>query len=364
MREYYVGLDVHSRESAFVIQDATGAVVARGTVATTPAGLQAWRAAHALPAGTRVALESGTVAFPVARVLTALGLAPEVCDAYEVRRKTTRPRQKSDQRDAFELADGLRRNQFCTRVLVPSEAITTLRAELSRRRHFVRLRTAEVVAAKHLCRAAGYGHIVPRSLRGTRAWQRVLQRADLPPALARHLALHARAWTCAAEQVRALDATLAEQATGFGRPIALLQTIPRVGPVIALTVFAAYVDVRRFPTAKHAASYVGLVPTTYQSGTQDRHGHITKAGSAEVRAMLCEAAQHAARPDHPLRPFFAAVCARAGYKRAIIAVAHRLARIAFALLRDDVPFDLAKAGVEVGPFERRITQPYRRATRR
>jgi len=57
----------------------------------------------ALPAGTPVALESGTVAFFVARQLTALGLAPLVVDAHEVRLKARRPTQKSDRRDAFEL---------------------------------------------------------------------------------------------------------------------------------------------------------------------------------------------------------------------------------------------------------------------
>ena len=49
--------------------------------------------------------------------------------------------------------------------------------------------------------------------------------------------------------------------------------------------------------------------------------------------MLCEAAHHASRPDHPLNPYFARLCARRGYKMAIVAVAHRLCRIIFAMLR-------------------------------
>jgi hypothetical protein len=54
--------------------------------------------------------------------------------------------------------------------------------------------------------------------------------------------------------------------------------------------------------------------------------------------MLCEAARHASRPTHPLHPYFATRCAKRGYKMVTIAVAHRLARITFAMLRDGTDF--------------------------
>jgi hypothetical protein len=88
--ECYVGLDVHSKASVFVIQEKCGRVIARGEMPTTPAGFQRWQEAQRLGAGTPVALESGTVAFFVARELTALGLAPSAIDAHEVRLKAHR----------------------------------------------------------------------------------------------------------------------------------------------------------------------------------------------------------------------------------------------------------------------------------
>jgi transposase len=122
---------------------------------------------------------------------------------------------------------------------------------------------------------------------------------------------------------------------------------------------AVFSDVHRFPSAKHAASYAGLVPATHQSGDRDTHGHITKRGSAALRTMLCEAAHQAQRPTHPLHPYFARRCAQRGYKMAVVAVAHRLCRILFALLRDGVAFDVAKLAVEEGPFRRTSVQRYR-----
>ncbi len=65
--------------------------------------------------------------------------------------------------------------------------------------------------------------------------------------------------------------------------------------------------------------------------------------------MLCEAAHHARRPEHPLNPYFAALCARRGYKMATIAVAHRLCRILFAMLRDRTEFDPQQLAIEEAP---------------
>jgi hypothetical protein len=75
--------------------------------------------------------------------------------------------------------------------------------------------------------------------------------------------------------------------------------------------------------------------------------------------MLCKAAHHASRPTHPLHPYFAILCGKRGYKVATIAVAHRLARITFAMLRDGTDFDVAKLNIEEGPFERTTIRRYR-----
>ena len=79
MRRYYVGLDVHSKKSAFVIEDEGGKVIAKGEVPTTPEGFGGLHATYQLAEGTQVALETGTVAFFVARQLSRLGLDRTRC---------------------------------------------------------------------------------------------------------------------------------------------------------------------------------------------------------------------------------------------------------------------------------------------
>jgi transposase len=357
----YVGLDAHSKSCVYVIQDEHGHIVGEGSVPTSLEGLQLLRARYSLPEGTPLALESGTMAFFVARRLTRLGLAPVVVDAHEVRKKALRPNQKSDRRDAIELCEGLRRGSYRAIVHVPPESIELLRGTLGRRRHFVRLKTMQVNAAKRLLRAAGL-RALGRSLRTDAAWGKLLAAVADAPTLCAFIAQHRAVWRCAHEQIAALEISLQAQQKPLQRDVDRLQTVPGVGPIVALTVLAVFSDVQRFPTAKQAASYAGLVASTFDSGECVRHGRITRRGSDELRAMLCEAAHHAGHPEHPLNPYFANLCARRGYKMAVVAVAHRLCRILYSMLRRGTDFDIRKLAIEQGHFEHTTVRRYRRKT--
>jgi transposase len=95
---------------------------------------------------------------------------------------------------------------------------------------------------------------------------------------------HRALWRCAREQIAALEASLArQQKESFAAEIARLQTIPGVGSTVASTAIAVLSSPERFPDAKHAASYAGLVPSTYQSG--DREAHQERIGRAARDAM-------------------------------------------------------------------------------
>lgn len=175
MSTLYAGLDVHSKWTWYVVQRFDGETLGRGRIPTSQEGLLRMKLDHLLPAGTRIGLETGTMAFFVARLLQQLDLEPVVIDAAEVRLKAYRPRQKSDRRDAFEICEGLRRDIYRAIVHVPPEPTVKLRQTLSQRRHFVRAKTIQVQAAKHLLRVAGFGHKPGRcsgSRLGNTCWSR------------------------------------------------------------------------------------------------------------------------------------------------------------------------------------------------
>jgi transposase len=129
-----------------------------------------------------------------------------------------------------------------------------------------------------------------------------------------------------------VDAIIAQQALG-DEDVRRLMTIPGVDVVTAATLAAVIGDVRRFPTARHLVGYLGLHPTIRQSGNGPaRHGRTSKEGPAAARHVLVEAAWSTAKSPGPLRAFAQRTAARRGRHVATVAVARKLAVLAWNLL--------------------------------
>ncbi|MBN9118807.1 MAG: IS110 family transposase [Planctomycetes bacterium] len=122
----------------------------------------------------------------------------------------------------------------------------------------------------------------------------------------------------------------------------LLMTLPGVAHGVAMSLLAALGDTSRFKDGDHAASYLGLVPVTRQSGGTCYHGPITKTGCPQTRAILIQAAQHAASHPGPIGAFFRRLRKRKSHNVAVVAVARKLVTIAFLMLKNDEPYRYAK----------------------
>lgn len=358
MKTVYIGLDIHSKRTTFFMQDEEGKEIAKGVISTTEEGLGKLK--ENLQDGEKaiVGLESGNMARYVVDELRKIGLESVVIEAREVRVKARRINQKSDMRDAYEICDGIRRGIYTSLVHMPDESVEKLRKILSRRRHFVKLATSQVNAAKRLLRAEGLGSLY-KSLESERAWEALLEKIKEREELHGYVTLHRETWSLAKRNKGLLEENMKEAQEPFKEQSQRLQTIPGIGWITALTAVAVLSDVGRFPTVKQATSYVGIVPQTYQSGDNDRHGHITKRGSSDLRALLVEAAHHASRPQHPLNPYIAKLAAKRGYKMAVVAVAHRMLRIMVAMLKQQCDFDVGKLNVEAKVHKVSRTRYYR-----
>ena len=96
-----------------------------------------------------------------------------------------------------------------------------------------------------------------------------------------------------------------------------------IDTVTAISLVAEIHDFRRFPTARHLMSYLGLTPSEYSSGGKERRGGITKAGNSHVRRLLIEAAWHSRH-----KPYVGATLRRRrrGQPKEIIAIADKAQR--------------------------------------
>jgi len=123
-----------------------------------------------------------------------------------------------------------------------------------------------------------------------------------------------------------------------------LLTIPGIGLITATALVPFIGDVRRFPSARHFASYLGLTPRERSSGLRRRLGAISKKGDAYLRTLLTHGARSVlwrARsletPD-ALRAWALRLERLRGHNKATIALANKLARIVWAVWRRDATF--------------------------
>ncbi len=114
-----------------------------------------------------------------------------------------------------------------------------------------------------------------------------------------------------------------------------LQSIPGVGPRTAEAVVAFLDDPHRFSHSKRVGAYFGLVPSQDQSGDRNRMGHITREGPAVVRHFLAEATWQAVRRSPTVRAYFERIAHgdKDRRKTAIVATAHYLVRVMWAMLK-------------------------------
>lgn len=125
----------------------------------------------------------------------------------------------------------------------------------------------------------------------------------------------------------------------FEELIRLLETIPGVRRESAMAILIELgPDMSVFPSARHCAAWAGICPGNNESAGKRRSGRIRR-GNPVLRAILVECAHAAVRTrDGQFRSYQEAVKSRRGYKRAIVAVAHKLLRIIYAMLRDQTPY--------------------------
>ena len=128
-----------------------------------------------------------------------------------------------------------------------------------------------------------------------------------------------------------------------------LKTIPGVGDMTAMMLFAVVDDVSRFKNAKDFASYLGLIPSVSASANRCMMGSITRSGSEMLRRYLIHGARAWMKYDikgDPNRAWAEKVKERRGMNKATVALAHRMSRIAFAVLRDRVDYQAVKLPAE------------------
>ncbi len=110
----------------------------------------------------------------------------------------------------------------------------------------------------------------------------------------------------------------------YKKRVKILRSIPGVGLIAAMEILLELQNIKRFRRADQLAAYVGLTPSQYSSADKIRMGRRTCIGKNSVRAALVQAAWCLIRKDGVMRERYEKIKARAGGKRAIVAIARQL----------------------------------------
>jgi transposase len=329
----YGAIDLHKKESQVRIIDESGAIIDR-RITTTRERLSGvfWGRPRA-----RILVEASTESEWVAQHLEGLGHEVIVADPNFGAMYASRGRRiKTDRRDAAVLALACQQGHYRP-VHRRSERQRTVQSMLRVRRELIESRTRAISLARAITRAAGF------RIRGGRT-EMFLDRLG-----ALELSETMRATLVPLRS--AIDILNQELATADERfttlvaddPVATrLMTMPSVGPITASAFVAALNDATRFDTAAQVTSYLGLVPGEYSSGERQHRGHVLRSAHPQVQSLLIQAAWRMMRSRDArtagLRAWADAIAGRRGKRVAMVALARRLARILFAMWRDQVDY--------------------------
>ena len=333
--EHFAGLDVSVKATSVCIVDDAGRIVREVKVASEPEAL--------LPVLTnpgycfkRIGLEAGPLSQWLYSALAEAGL-PMICvETRHMRAVLKAQINKTDRNDARGMAQIMRAG------LYRPVHVKTLRSQKLR----MLLTHRKLLQSKAIA--------IENDLRGT------LRNFGLKVGIVGKLKFEARIKELVAgypdlavlvEPLLVVRRVLREQIAVLHRRVLAvvrndevcrrLMTVPSIGPVVALT-YRATVDVpARFRNSRAVGAVLGLTPCKYQSGESDHTGAISKCGDEMMRVMLYEAAQVMLMRSTRwswLKAWAMQIARRRGRKKAIVALARRLAVIMHRIWVDGTEF--------------------------
>jgi len=163
-------------------------------------------------------------------------------------------------------------------------------------------------------------------------------RGDLALAVKANLAV----MLSADEQVELLEQTILQRVQ-LRPQFRFLKTVPGIGEILALTIMLETGDIRRFASVGNFASYCRCVDSRKISNRKKKGQGNTKNGNKYLAWAFVEAANFAIRYNSKIKSFYQRKKAKSKGVVALKAVAHKLCRACYYIMRDQVAFDMTKA---------------------
>ncbi|MCG7518957.1 IS110 family transposase [Ruegeria sp. Ofav3-42] len=334
--DYFAGLDVSLRSVAVCVIDANGRTAFQRLVTCEIEDISGCLADFTA-CDLRIGFEAGAMSQHLFFGLQANGFDVVGMEARQVNAALSAMGNKTDKTDARGIANILRSGWF-NPVHVKSREAHAIRALLSSRKAVQQKCIDLANEMRGLFRI--FGLRLPSRIDQASFDERVRSIIEADPNLSHALLplLDARAALFAT--YRELDRRL-KQAASRDETCLRFMAIPGVGPIAALTFKAAVDGPKRFTSSRTVAAHFGLTPRRYQSGEMDNPGRISKAGDADVRSALYAAANAMMMrsvASSEIKSWGLRVMRRKGRRKAVVAVARKLAVVMHRVWADNTEF--------------------------
>lgn len=326
---FYIGIDVHKKSWRVTI---LGREYEHKTLSQpSEARVLSEYLSRNFPGGTyRSVYEAGFCGFGICRELRELGVECSVIHPMDVPSNAKERLQKTDGTDSRKLARWLRSGDLRP-IDIPDGEQEADRALIRTRFRLVKDLSRMKNRVKSLLMQ--FGLAVPENftVMQSRSWSGRymdwLEKIDPGESSVRlSLDSYLRTGKFLREELLRVNRRMRELSVTdrYGEDCVLLQGIPGVGIVTAMTFLVQIGDMGRFGSLDALAMYLGLVPQMHGSGDRMQVGGIIRRGRKEIKIMLIEAAWDAVRKDPAMMLTFNTLCKRMHRNKAIIRIARKL----------------------------------------
>ena len=328
MREYYVGVDLHKRFCQIAVIDKRGERVDERRVNNDSEVLSQYFSG--LPKGTEVAVESTSNWYWLAEVLEDAGMEMNLSHPLKTKLIAS-ARVKTDRIDANCLAQLLRTN-FLPTCHIPDKEQRELKQFIRYRISLVRIRTKMKNMIQHVLAAHNIETPEISDLFGKKG-KKFLREVQLSQMDRMRVDGYLKVMDVIEDEIKELNKIVRERAKESEEALRLM-SVPGISYFSALTILSEIGDVKRFPNAKHLASYAGLNPSVRESADKVHRGHISRQGSSWLRWIMVECAQVAVRRSRALKYFHQKIRNKKGYNIATVATARKMIEVIYHVLKD------------------------------
>ena len=331
---WYAGIDLHANSHYLAIVDGEGKRVLSRKVRNEPS-LVLEVLAPFRERLVEVAVESTFNWYWLVDLLMEHGFTVRLANPVAIQ-KYSGLKYADDRHDAFWLAEMLRLRILPQSFIYPRED-RPLRDLLRKRGHLVRLRTSLITSLQNtIARNCGRRLPVNDVKRLTEDRVSPLLQGSEDLALAGQVSKEAIDFLT--RKIRRLEAVVEKRFKTLGSYENLL-TLPGVGRVLGLTIMLETGPIGRFPKVGQYVSYCRKVPSSWTSNGKSKGAGNKKNGSKYLAWAYSEAAELARRHDGASRAYYQRKAARSSFMVAHGALAHKLARAAYYVMRDGVAFE-------------------------